>query len=48
MIWIDDGSVDGTAALADSLGVDYVVSLPRNMGLARAFTAGIEAMLEAD
>ena len=40
---IDDGSMDETAAVADALGVDYVVSLPRNMGLARAFTAGLEA-----
>lgn len=42
---VDDGSTDGTAALARSLGVDHVVELARNRGLARAFLSGIEASL---
>ena len=42
---VDDGSTDGTAGLARSLGVDHVVELPRNRGLARAFLPGIEASL---
>mgnify|MGYP006142633085 CR=1 FL=1 len=42
---VDDGSTDGTAGLARSLGVDHVVELPRNRGLARAFLTGIEASL---
>jgi glycosyltransferase involved in cell wall biosynthesis len=40
---IDDGSVDNTAAVAAALGVHHVVRLPRNVGLARAFMAGLEA-----
>lgn len=43
---IDDGSSDGTAAVARSNGVDYVVSLPGHQGLARAFLAGVLAGLE--
>ncbi len=42
---IDDGSTDRTAAVARELGVDHVVSLPRNRGLANAFTTGLEACL---
>lgn len=42
---VDDGSTDGTAEVARSLGVDHVVVLPRNMGLARAFMAGLEYCL---
>jgi glycosyltransferase involved in cell wall biosynthesis len=44
---IDDGSSDGTADTARKLGVDHVVALPHNQGLARAFMAGIEACLKA-
>jgi len=43
---IDDGSSDGTAELARSLGADRVVSFPRNRGLSSAFRAGLEAALE--
>jgi len=42
---VDDGSTDGTAEVARTLGVDRVVRLPRNQGLARAFTVGIETAL---
>jgi glycosyltransferase involved in cell wall biosynthesis len=44
---IDDGSTDGTVEVAIRNGVDHVVSLPRNKGLANAFRSGIEACLEA-
>ena len=44
---IDDGSTDRTVEVARQAGVDHVVSLPRNQGLARAFTAGLEACLKA-
>ena len=37
---IDDGSTDRTAEIALSDGVDHVVRLSRNQGLAKAFTAG--------
>ena len=40
---IDDGSTDGTVSVAREHGVDHIVSLPRNRGLAKAFSAGLEA-----
>ena len=43
---IDDGSRDGTAEVARGLGVDHVVRLRRNKGLAAAFMAGIDACLK--
>jgi glycosyltransferase involved in cell wall biosynthesis len=43
---IDDGSRDRTVEEARRGGVDHVVSLSRNQGLARAFMAGIEASLK--
>ncbi len=42
---IDDGSTDRTAEVAASLGVDHIVRFPQNLGLARAFAAGIDAAL---
>lgn len=42
---IDDGSTDGTAAIAASLGVDHVVRHTVNRGLATAFMTGMEACL---
>ncbi len=44
---IDDGSRDGTAQVARDLGVDHVVTHPRNQGLARAFMTGLHASLAA-
>ncbi len=44
---IDDGSTDGTVEVAQEHGVDHIVSLPRNQGLAKAFMAGIDACLSA-
>jgi glycosyltransferase involved in cell wall biosynthesis len=44
---VDDGSRDATVAVARRAGVDHVVSLPHNQGLARAFMAGLEASLKA-
>lgn len=43
---IDDGSTDRTVEVARQNGVDHIVSLPTNRGLARAFMAGIEACLK--
>jgi glycosyltransferase involved in cell wall biosynthesis len=45
---IDDGSTDRTVEVARSLGVDYVVSVKQNKGLARAFMKGLEVCLKAD
>ena len=47
---IDDGSTDGTVQVAKDWGVDYVMSFPRNLGLAKAFTNGLNTclMLGAD
>ena len=42
---VDDGSRDGTADVARQCGVDHIVRLTRNKGLAAAFTAGIDASL---
>jgi glycosyltransferase involved in cell wall biosynthesis len=42
---VDDGSTDGTAEIARQNGVDHVVSLPVNQGLAKAFMRGVEASL---
>lgn len=43
---VDDGSRDRSVAVARAAGVDHVVSLPHNQGLARAFMAGLEASLK--
>jgi glycosyltransferase involved in cell wall biosynthesis len=43
---IDDGSRDGTADVARTAGVEHVVRLRRNKGLAAAFAAGIDASLK--
>lgn len=47
---IDDGSTDRTVAVAKANGVDHVVRLSHNLGLAKAFIAGIQecARLGAD
>ena len=42
---IDDGSSDGTAAVAQSLGVTHVVRHRQNLGLAKAFQTGLDAAL---
>jgi len=44
---IDDGSDDDTAQVAAELGVDHVLRLPRNMGLATAFQSGLDYCLRA-
>ena len=44
---IDDGSRDATAQTAREHGVDHLIRLPTNRGLARAFMAGLEACLRA-
>lgn len=42
---IDDGSKDNTVEVARSLGVDHVVRMKRNSGLAKVFMAGLDACL---
>ena len=44
---IDDGSRDGTSDVARACGVDHIVRMRRNKGLAAAFAAGIDACLKA-
>ncbi|MFZ1755983.1 MAG: glycosyltransferase family 2 protein [Caldilineaceae bacterium] len=44
---IDDGSSDETVRVAQALGVAHILRLPRNMGLAAAFQAGLEYCLAA-
>jgi glycosyltransferase involved in cell wall biosynthesis len=43
---IDDGSTDDTVAVARAHGVDHVVRLTNNKGLAAAFQAGLDACLK--
>ena len=42
---IDDGSTDGTADIAASLGVHHVISNKTNIGLARSFARGLDYAL---
>jgi glycosyltransferase involved in cell wall biosynthesis len=44
---VDDGSRDRTVEVAKACGVDYIVQLPTNQGLAKAFMAGLEGALKA-
>ena len=43
---VDDGSTDRTAEVARALGVDHLVTLTSNRGLAAAFQAGLDAALK--
>jgi len=43
---IDDGSVDDTAAVAESAGVHHIVRHKQNQGLAQAFRTGLEAAIK--
>ena len=43
---IDDGSVDGTAEAARRGGATYLLRFPVHLGLARAFSAGLDAALK--
>ena len=47
IVFVDDGSTDGTVEVARELGVQHVVRLKQNRGLAFAFQAGLEAALQA-
>ncbi len=44
---IDDGSRDRTVEVAKACGVDHIVRLANNQGLAKAFMAGLEGSLKA-
>ncbi|MBK5233847.1 MAG: glycosyltransferase family 2 protein [Thermoleophilia bacterium] len=43
---VDDGSTDGTIDVAIRNGVDHIVKLPNNRGLATGFQAGLDACLK--
>lgn len=45
---VDDGSTDGTAEVARSLGIAHVLRLQRHRGLAFAFKSGLEAAVRLD
>lgn len=47
LLVIDDGSHDQTAEVAYQLGVQYIYRFPQRVGLARAFTAGLDIALRA-
>lgn len=46
LLAIDDGSTDGTVEAARRCGVEHVVRLTNNKGLAAAFQAGLDACLK--
>ena len=43
---IDDGSNDDTAELAQAAGAHHIVKLPGHMGLAAAFSSGLDACIK--
>ena len=43
---IDDGSSDRTVEIAREHGVEHIVRLPHNQGLAKAFQAGLDAAVK--
>lgn len=45
---INDGSTDKTVEIAKSLGIKNIVEMPHNCGLAKTFSAGIQAGLKAN
>jgi glycosyltransferase involved in cell wall biosynthesis len=46
LLVIDDGSQDGTEAVARACGVSHIVRFRRNKGLASAFMAGLDAAVK--
>lgn len=46
VVVIDDGSTDATVAVARALGIEHIVQLRRNLGLAQAFQRGIDHALQ--
>src|ERR1700742_665194 len=46
LLVIDDGSTDRTVAVAREQGVDHIVRLTNNKGLAAGFQAGLDACLK--
>src|SRR6201999_3819117 len=46
LLVIDDGSTDRTVAVARECGVDHIVRLTNNKGLAAGFQAGLDAGLK--
>lgn len=44
---INDGSTDSTLEVARQNGIEHIVDLPHNQGLAKGFMAGLHAALEA-
>lgn len=43
---VDDGSTDGTATVANELGVTHIIRHSHNRGLARTFQTGLDACLD--
>jgi len=45
---INDGSTDDTIKVAKECGVDYIVDLKHNQGLAKGFMAGLKESLKQE
>jgi len=45
ILLIDDGSTDRTVQVAEELGVDHIIQISHNKGLAHSFLTGIDACL---
>src|SRR5581483_5286974 len=43
---IDDGSIDATSDVARRAGATYLLRFPTHLGLAKAFSAGLDAALK--
>ena len=46
LLVIDDGSSDRTSAIAEDYGVEHIVKLHNNMGLAKAFSIGLQCAID--
>jgi len=46
LLVIDDGSNDRTSSIAEDYGVEHIVKLRNNMGLAKAFSIGLQCAID--
>jgi len=46
LLVVDDGSNDRTSSIAEDYGVEHIVKLRNNMGLAKAFSIGLQCAID--